>query len=121
MEYIRSMASGVSAIRYDKDLVQSSPQNDQMANYMIKLDKAENKAIKAAEEYFDNYIRIKEQINAITPQNYSDILYLRYISGMKLWDIADELNYDYDWIRQLHGRALAEFGKQFLESSGEKQ
>lgn len=121
LEYIRSMASGVTAIRYDKDQIQSSPNNDQMANYMIRLEKAEARALKLSEEYFDQAILIRDQINSITPGNYSDILYLRYVQGLRLWEIADELGYSHDRIRHMHGMALVEFGKRFLESSGEKQ
>ena len=116
LEYVKSMASGVTAIRYDKDQVQTSPNNDQMANYMIRLEKAENRALKLSEEYFDQAILIRDQINSITPCNYSDILYLRYVQGMRLREIADELNYEYGTIRILHGKALVEFGKCFPES-----
>lgn len=115
LEYIRSMASGVTAIRYDKDQVQTSPESDQMANYMIRLEKAEARALKASEDYFDFYEKIRAQINAITPQMYSDLLYLRYIKGERLFEIADELNYDYDYIRSIHGKALHEFGEIFQE------
>ena len=117
LEYIRSMANGVTAIRYDKDQVQTSPENDQMANYMIRLEKAEARALKAAEDYFDFYEKIRAQINAITPQMYSDILWCRYISGMKLFDIAEDLNFSYGYTKHLHGLALIEFGKRFPEAS----
>ena len=110
LEYIRSMATGLSAIRYDKDQIQTSPDNNQMANYMIKLEKAEAKALRASEDYFTKYVQIQHQIDIISPQLYADILYLRYIQGKKLWQIADELNYDYDYIRSIHGKALREFG-----------
>lgn len=120
LEYVRSMASGVTAIRYDKDQVQTSPENDQMANYMIRLEKAEKRALKLSEEYFDQANLIRDQINSITPGNYSDILYLRYVRGMRLWEIADELNYSHEWVRILHGRALNEFGKRFPESLKEQ-
>lgn len=116
LEYVRSMATGVTAIRYDKDNVQTSPENDQMANYMVRLEKAEARALKLSEEYFDQAILIRDQINSITPGNYSDILYLRYVCGMRLWEIADELGYSHDRIRHMHGMALVEFGKRFLES-----
>lgn len=112
---IRALAESAGAIRYDKVNIQSSPDNDQMANYMIRLDKAESKAVRLSEQYFEKYILIRQQIEQISPQIYSDILYLRYIHGLKLWKIADELNYDYDWLKHLHGRALTEFGKVFAD------
>lgn len=116
LEYIRAMASGVTAIRYDKDQIQKSPANDQLANYMIRLEAAEKRALKASEDFFSMSIKIRNEINAITPQNYSDILYMRYIQGMKLWDIAEELNFSYGYVKHMHGLALVEFGKRFPEA-----
>ena len=115
IEHIRSMADGLKAIRYDKDQVQTSPDNDQMANYMIKLEKAETRALKASEDYFDFYEKIRAQINAIMPQLYSDILWYRYISGMKLFDIAEDLNFSYGYTKHLHGLALVEFGRRYRD------
>lgn len=116
LDTIRSMASGVTAIRYDKDQIQSSPRNDQMAQYMIRLEKAEARAFKAAEEYFGRFEVIRMQIDMITPQLYSDLLYLRYIKGERLFEIADELGYEYTYMRYIHGKALSEFSKIFPEA-----
>lgn len=116
LETIRSMAGGVSAIRYDKDRVQSSPKNDQLAEYMIKLEKAENRALKLSEQYFTAYQTIKMQVEIMAPQIYADLLYLRYIQGRTLWQIAEETAYSYDRIKHLHGLALAEFGRIFPEA-----
>ena len=115
VETIRSLMMSTGAIRYDKDNVQKSPSNDAMANYMIRLEKAEANAWAASEIYFDVYTRIRNQIEQITPGLYSDVLYLRYIKGETLLDICDELNYSYDWIRRIHGRALVAFGRRFPE------
>ena len=116
LEYIRNMASGVTAIRYDKDQIQSSPRNDQLALYMVRLESAENRALRLSEEYFSKYEQIRMYIDMMSPQLYADVLYLRYIQGEKLWQIADELQYDYDYIRSVHGKALHEFGECFPEA-----
>ena len=116
LEYIRSMAAGVEPIRYDKERVQTSPERDKMAEYMVKLDKAESKAQRLSEAYFNKYMTIRAQIEIISPQIYADLLYLRYIKGMRLWQIGDELGYTYEWIRTIHGRALLEFGRMFPDA-----
>ena len=121
VQQIRELMTSAGAIRYDKLNVQSSPDGDKMALYMDRLMKAESRYVKASEQYFETFVQISNQINMISPQTYSDILYLRYVHGMKLWDIAEELNYNYDRIRHLHGMALVEFGKCFPESLGGKQ
>lgn len=113
IQYIRSMADGVKAIRYDKDRVQSTPEGDQMAEYMVRLEQAEGRAKRDAERYFNAFETISKQIIMISPQMYADVLWLRYIQGKKLWDIAEELNFSYGYTKHLHGLALVEFGKCF--------
>ena len=116
LDTIRSMAGDVGAIRYDKDIVQSSPKNDQLAEYMIKLEKAETRALKASEAYFTAYQTIKMQIEIVAPQLYADVLYMRYIQGKTIWQIADALSYSYGWIKHVHGLALVEFGRTFPDA-----
>lgn len=116
LEYIRSMAAGVESIRYDKERVQASPERDKMAEYMVKLDEAESKAQRRSEAYFNKYMTIRAQIEIISPQIYADLLFYRYIKGMKLEQIADELGYTPGWIRTIHGRALLEFGRMFPDA-----
>lgn len=115
LEYIRTMADGVGAIRYDKDRVQASPENDRLADYMIRLERAESRVLHAAETYFSAYEDISGKIGKIMPGLYSDVLYLRYIRGMQLMDVAEDLNYSYEYIKHIHGLALVQFGKRFPE------
>lgn len=113
---IRSMAESVGAIRYDKDPIQSSPANDAMPNYIIQLTEAETRAKQRIEEYLELVMTIRTQLDQITPGLYSDILYMRYIEGKNLYRIAEELNYDYNYIRKIHGRALQAFDRKFLQN-----
>lgn len=113
---LRQMAESVGAIRYDKDIIQSSPTNDQLPNYLIQLTEAEERAEKRIQEYLEIMLIIREQIDKILPGIYSDVLYMRYIEGKNLNRIADELSYNYDYIRRVHGRALQAFEKKFLIS-----
>lgn len=113
---IRSMAESVGAIRYDKDPIQSSPANDAMPNYIIQLTEAEARAKQRIEEYLELVMTIRTQLDQITPGLYSDILYMRYIEGKNLYRIAEELNYDYNYIRKIHGRALQAFDRKFLQN-----
>lgn len=42
-------------------------------------------------------------------QPYKSILYLKYIRGIKLYKVADELNYSYGHARRLHQEALEKY------------
>ena len=49
---------------------------------------------------------IREAIDAVEDARYRELLELRYIVGMRWEKIAVEMNYSYDRVRHMHGRAL---------------
>lgn len=111
---IKLMATSTGAIRYDKDNVQSSPTNDAMTDYVVRLEAAEERARKLVMDYLETYMMIDNQIRQIMPGIYADVLYLRYIKGMTLEQIGEDLNYSEGYIRNVHGRALQAFQKKFM-------
>lgn len=108
---IQEEASSPKAIRYDKDMVQASANGDALTNYMIRLEREELKLVHYKEQYLDKYWEIRERIIKVTPGVYSDILYLRYLENKTLVQIAEDLNYSYEWVCRLHGRALLAFAR----------
>jgi DNA-directed RNA polymerase specialized sigma subunit len=111
IEELRTEASSPKAIRYDKDMIQSSPSGDALANYMIRLDHEERKLIRMKEQYLDIHEEIRNRILLVRPDLYADVLYMRYLEGKSLVDIAEELLYSYIYVCKLHGRALLEFAR----------
>lgn len=111
IEEIRTELSSPKAIRYDKDMVQSSPTSDAFANYVIKLEKEESKLLKLKEQYIETYEEIRVRLISVNPDIYSDLLYMRYLEQKTLVQIAEELNYSYEWTCRLHGRALLAFSR----------
>lgn len=100
----------IKGLSYDKDRVQTSPQDtmpDLIAN-LIRL-----------EEVTDNKrIYLEEMMTVITNQielmeNVLDkkILYMRYVKGLSLYAVSKKLHYSYDYIRHRHGMALQRFEK----------
>ena len=112
IEEIRTRATSVGGIRYDKISVQTSPRNA-MESFVIQLEKAEKKQLEVLGEYYSTYANIQAQIAAISPEIYRQILTLRYLDGMKLERIADLLGYSDVYVRKLHGRALQTFDRQY--------
>lgn len=53
-----------------------------------------------------------EQIDDATEY---DILYKRYVKHLTLQQVSEELNYTYEWICKLHGRALEKI-QQIIET-----
>ena len=66
-------------------------------------------------EYTDLKHKIIGEIQSLDRPEYIQILYARYVENKRLGDIAAEMNYEYDYARKLHGRALQEFGRRFLQ------
>ena len=113
IEELRTEVSSPKAIRYDKDMVQSSPRSDVLASYMIRLEREKSKLLKAKDNYLDLYAEIRQRIIQVMPGIYADVLYMRYLEQKTLVQIADELNYSYEWICKLHGRALLAVSRLF--------
>lgn len=113
IEELRTEVSSPKAIRYDKDMIQSSPSGDALANYVIRLDTEEQKLIRLKEQYLDMYEEIRQRLIAVNPDIYSDVLYMRYLEEKPLTKIAEELSYSYEWTCRLHGRALLAFSRTF--------
>lgn len=111
---IRNEAAGVKAIDYSKDKIQVSPTN-KVEDLIIKAIEKENKLSKTKEKYINELVKITTQLTSLERAEYSELLYKRYIEFKSLEEIAVEMNYSYDRIRHMHGWALMDFHKQFLE------
>ena len=115
MKELEELAGSPPPIRYDREILQSSGSGDQMIRTLIQLEAEERRCKRLLEGYIEKYIEITENIRKVMPGLYSDVLYMRYIEGKNLEKIAKELNYSYEWIRHIHGRALQAFRKKFPE------
>ena len=67
-----------------------------------------------ARKYYRLRKEIIEEIEKLHCNNpaYKEILYLRYVDGLRLTEVAREMNYAYDYIRRAHGKALWIFAEQ---------
>lgn len=96
-----------------KERVQTSGSKDRVGNSAASIVDAQNDAMR----YIDDCIRLRttivNQINSLDKPIYSDILYLRFIKGMKHKDIAEELSYSLIHIRHMQTEALTAFEDRF--------
>lgn len=121
IEMLRTSAESVRPINYDKLNVQTSPDPDALANYMIRLEEAEKTAVKLLVQYQDAYNVIRSQISEVEGGSglYREVLTLRWLDGVPLPRIAVRLNYAPQYIRQVHSNALKIFRRMFLEDDTE--
>ena len=73
------------AISYDKDRVQTSPQ-DPMPDFAAKIDELDRLMVKLMGEYYESIGDIQEVIEQIENEDAKLILAKRYV-GQKKWDV----------------------------------
>lgn len=107
---LRARLSSIGSIDYSKERVQTSLLAG--AGYekeIIKIINLENEIDRLNDEYVDLRHKIIGEIHNMTKPDYMRILYKRYVENKRLEQIAAEMNYTYQYVRELHGYALQEF------------
>lgn len=99
--------------RLDADKVQSSGSGAGFTAAVEKLVDMQAEANRWIDEYISMRDRIIGQIQELEFP-YSAILFKRYVEYKDFMVVADELDYSYDWIIELHGTALIQFANKFL-------
>lgn len=95
-------------IDYSKDKIQTSPSNDQMINYVIKVEELTEQINKLKEESLDVCQNIIELISSIKNDTYQTVLHRRYILMQPWEEIASGMGYSIQWVYLTHCEALAD-------------
>lgn len=114
VEMLRIQASQIRGIRYDKTRVQSSASRG-IDDIVIELRECEKKYEESIARYHAAVQTRTDQIMQLEKPEHVQVLLLRYVQGKHLDAIAEELHYSYQWVREMHGKALEEFRKRFLK------
>lgn len=110
-EQIRSMEyqiTSIGAIRYDKDIVQTSPVNA-MEDGIIRLADLKQRFLQKEAEYNEKFYVINAQIDEIQNPLQREVLKSYFIEGKKIWQIADHLHYGEHWVYKNFNYGLKEF------------
>ena len=59
------------------------------------------------ESCVESYVSIEKQIKEIKNEDENDVLFYRYVKGLRFWEIAEKMDCSEQWVHKLHGRALA--------------
>lgn len=103
--------SGISAIDYSSDRVQSSPEN-KLEEEGWKLAERIGKINEEIEQTSIKIDDISAEIYRVdNGGRYSRLLFLKYYDGKTLKEIATEIKTDYCKTCRLHGEALRAFGE----------
>lgn len=99
------------AIRYDKEIVQSSHTSDQFTDTMAKVIELEEKINADIDELVELKSIAREKIERMENEVEKLILYKRYFSNESFENIAVECGYSWRHIHRLHSEALKNFDK----------
>ena len=93
------------AVRYDKDTVQSSPE-DPMMKFIGRVDELERAIEGLKQRYVDEQKMISEAIEMLEDEREQVVLIGRYVSGDSYDEIAAELFLSVDRVFQIHRSAV---------------
>ena len=93
------------AIRYDKDIVQSSPE-DPMMKFIVRLDELERDIEGLKQRYVDEQKMISEAIEMLEDKREQVVLIGRYVIGDSYDEIAAELFLSVGRVFQIHRSAV---------------
>lgn len=101
------LAEGVTAIRYDKDHVQTSQVGDRMAEIIGKIIESTQdlqNEIHQLQLYEEELIGLLLQLSETSER----LLSMHYLDGVTWTDIAEQMGYERQYIYELKDKALAE-------------
>lgn len=77
-----------------------------LSSYAAELHEKEEMLYQEGVEQVKAYKDISWRIQQLENEDERDVLFYRYIKGMRFWEIAQLMDYSEDWIYKLHGHAL---------------
>ena len=119
-----SDAMGNGSPRLSRDRVQTSVSGDTMGEKLVECADIQTEIDALIKKLVADRHRIIGEIHMLTDARYIQILYLHYVEGKRLEDVAETMvktngePYSYDHIASLHGMALQEFDRIILKSHG---
>lgn len=112
---LRERLFGIQSANPNAEIV--SRGNDNNASFTKRLHKyieTEEEIEKLIDEYVDQRNLIVKQIHSLNNINHIKVLFRRYVMRKSFEAIAVELNYNYDYVRQLNASGLQEFERKIL-------
>lgn len=102
---LRELAESTKATDYSGMPHGSGNQKD-LSDELARIDSLEKKLEMEKSECIESYISIENQIKTVKNEDENDVLFYRYVKGLRWWEIAEKMEYTERWIHKLHGKAL---------------
>lgn len=106
---LETLASGVTAIQYDRDKVQTSPK-DRMPDILIKLVEVEKKLKAQYEELFSKKLQAYNIIDSLDTEMQKSILISHFFQDKTLFELTEIMHVSESTIYREYEKALEQFG-----------
>lgn len=102
---LKELATKVTST-WKQDVVSGGGSQDKLGDIVAKIVDTEAAIDQAIDDFVDKKNAVNSVIEQINNADYVSVLYKRYFE-YKTWErIACEMNFTYQWVCKLHGRAL---------------
>lgn len=109
LEDLKLLAQSTGGMNYDADRVQTSPQGDALMNKVIKYMDFEAELEEDIQRFIKLKHRIINEIQELKDVRFVDLLFKRYVECKRFEMISVEMDYTYDYVRELHALAINAF------------
>lgn len=112
---LRAQLTSISSPDLSKDRVKGGklPGESGFADRIVKLLSLEEEIDRDTDAFIDLKHKIIGQIHNLSDAKYIKLLYKRYVEFKRLEVISVEMNYTYQYTKELHGYALQEFERTY--------
>ena len=110
IQFLRYKASGMGAIRYDKDHVQTSPE-DMVCECIAQAVQLENKLFARNRKFHDSLTRTNEILQLWNDNNNARLITIYYLNHGSMGDVAEQIGCSSRNAYFIKLKALEEFSK----------
>ena len=104
-EELEEKIKSVKAILYS-DMPKGSAKKTDLSDYMIKLERMDERIDNKIKNLNDGFLSIEEAIFGLKDGDESEIMRMKYIEGKKWNEISKERKYSLRQVHNIHGEAL---------------
>lgn len=106
----RELSVSLGSMSMEQDKVKSSGSKDKITDIVTKILELEQECKETIVKYLDIRKEVINTIEKVEDADMYDLLHKKYVDGMKLYEIASEMDISYDTARHMHKSALSEVG-----------
>ena len=111
---LKAMSTSITGMDYSKEHVQSSHSGDApFINPIFRIIDLECEIKDEIAKFAEEKHKIINQIQGLSNSKHIDILYKHYVEFKRLEAVAVEMNYTYQYTRELHRFALLDFERTY--------